>query len=128
MCCHQHLAKFGLFIEKNRSHRAVLKSNGPRNDPWGTAKSISFQELYAEPVLVLCCLFFKELCINVNAEKLSPKACNFASKISCERQSKTIDKSLRSPINGFPLSAAGFHFSNIFKRQYCMLHPFLKTL
>ena len=43
-----------------------------------------------------------------------------------ERQSKALDKSVRSGQNNFPLSTAGFHFSNIFKRQYSVLYPFLK--
>ena len=50
-----------------------------------------------------------------------PQAFNFAHKKSCKWQSKALDKSTA-------LSTTDFHFSSIFKRQYCVMSFYETTL
>ena len=39
---------------KNKLHMSMLDNNSRSIDPWGTPDRISFHELYASDILVLC--------------------------------------------------------------------------
>ena len=49
------LQTFDFVIKKNKSLTNILNSRGPRIEHCGTPVLISYHELNAEPILVLCC-------------------------------------------------------------------------
>ena len=93
--------------------------------PYGTSNKIFFYDLLFF-IFDLYFLVIRQLCANINAIRLKPCACSFASKNLSERQSKAFEKSVKRARKYFPSSTSKFCILRIVERQHCVLQPFQK--
>ena len=108
-------------MKKVKSFIYMLNSRGPRTDPCGTPHVTSSQELYVEFILTCC---FQDVRYSKISLRLSfPKsyASSFASRSSCDVQSKALERSMRT-IPTIPLLSRLFqHCSTSLIRACCGL-------
>ena len=60
------------FKTSSKLLRIILKTIGPRIDPWGTSEIKTFEKLKMSSILTLCSLRFKYEQKNVAAPSLKP--------------------------------------------------------
>ena len=84
----------------------MLKSRGPNKDPRGTPLIISCQELYDEPIFVLC-LRREIVEINKSPTLSITYAFNLTIKRSCGIQSYDLDRSIKT-VATIPFSSNSF--------------------
>ena len=87
-----------------------MKTKGPTIDPGGTQKR--FPSMNYNQNLLLFFFSVSKLTIYHSA-RLKPCTCSFVSKSLWERESKALDKSVKSAPKYSSLSTADLHFSNM---------------
>ena len=77
----------------------MLNDGGPKIELWGTPDNISSHVLY--DVFMFACSYLqdRQLCVNFYADKLNSYTFSSAKEISCGRQSKTFEKSVRRALS-----------------------------
>ena len=73
----------------------ILNNSGPNREPCGIAQQISDHVLYEEPTLGLCFLKLRQSNRKLRLPKSNTYVSNFAINKSCNKQSYSLDKSIK---------------------------------
>ena len=106
----------------------MLKSRGPRINPYGTPEINFSQIVNLLLTRTRCCLFVKKLFMKTSASSGKPYAPYLANKKSSLIVPKVFYKSMNMAQTKPPLSRVFFHFSSILTRECWVLWFFLKPV